>query len=94
MNTELGGYCQIVPESYFKLKIRLFQRWSWPYTSKVAFWLSQKLKHTDSPEYYQRHRFLAKWLGGLYVACWTHVCGDDIRRSLHIGNIYWKLGMK
>ena len=37
----------------------------------------------------QRSRFLRRWLGGLNVACWTHVCGHGLVYSFRVGCIYW-----
>lgn len=35
-----------------------------------------------------------KWLDGLEEVIWCWICGDSLRFSLHIGNIYWKVGRR
>ena len=80
------NFIQILSE---KLKRKLIYSW----TENISFFICMKLKKIgiDTPEFYLKHRFLIRWLGGLNQFCHTHWCGHGFKFSFKMGNIYWKI---
>jgi len=46
--------------------------------------------------YYDKRRLpnvrRGKWLAGISEFCWCYSCGDSVKFSLHVANIYWGIG--
>ncbi len=64
-----------------------WHRWSWWYTIKLAKPLHRWTQWTQEPGDHWP-RWAHRWLAGLNVACWTHLCGHGLRYSFDIGAIW------
>lgn len=61
---------------------------SWWYTTRIASPLHRWTRWTQEPGPHWGG-FEHRWLAGLNVACWTHMCGHGLVYSFRVGCIYW-----
>jgi len=72
-----------------RLQWRL-NRSTWPYTSKVAWWIHAHTRHHLEPKFGKEITLWNRLMAALAEGCWTHVCGHGPQYSLHIAMIYWR----
>jgi len=76
----------LAPSRWSRLAWKV-SHWSWWYTMPVAFSLWKWTRWAQAPN--NRPFLWARFVAGISVACWTHVCGHGIIYSLRMGNLCW-----